>query len=97
VGFGALAVCEYMWLKARMEGREVPPPFTWAMVLVPLVAGLALAVVLVDPRPTDPWALRSVYWALRLLVGGVALYTAYASWREDQEIPAPPVTEGSAS
>ena len=97
VGFGALAVVEYMWLKARTEGREIPPAYTWAMVLVPLVAGLALALVLVEPRPTDPWALRSIYWALQLLVGGVALYAAYANWREDQELPARPATERSAS
>ena len=98
VGFGALAVCEYMWLKARTEGREMPAASTWAMVLVPLAAGLALALVVVDPRPNDPWALRSIEWALRLLVGGVALYAAYANWREDQEpLPAPRAVEGSVS
>lgn len=95
LGFGALAILEYLWLKARTEGRDSPAAAAWAMVLVPLAAGLAIAVTMVDPQPTDPWALRSVFWALRILVGGVALYAAWANWREDQEPPAVAIAGGA--
>lgn len=99
IGFGVLALVEYAWLKARYERRSGSSSATWAMILVPLVAGLGIALVMVDPQPTDPWALRSVYWALRLLVGGVAIYAAWANWREDRPASPPPAkaTPESAS
>lgn len=85
VAFGALALVEYVWLRGRTEGRPSKPSITWAMVIVPLLAGFAIAFTMVELRATDPWALRAVHWAARILVLGVGLFAAYANWREDRE------------
>jgi predicted membrane-bound spermidine synthase len=81
VGFGALAVLEYSWLRANFE-RGAASTVGWALVLVPLVGGIALSVVMVSPSETDPWALQAVYGALRTFVTGVGVWAAWANWRE---------------
>ncbi len=94
VGFGALAIVEYGWLKSRAENARPPDPSGWAMVSVPLVAGIALAVVMVSPGPNVEWALEAVYVALRILVVGVAAIAAWANFREQNPVaPLAPASE----
>lgn len=83
VAFGALSVVQYTWLRGRSEGRRsASSSIGWAMVVVPLGVGLALAAVMVTTADTDPWALKTVHAALRAFVVGVALTAAWANWRE---------------
>ncbi|MCZ7687130.1 MAG: hypothetical protein M5U28_53670, partial [Sandaracinaceae bacterium] len=91
VGFGALAVLEYGWLRGRAAARDAGGAAGLAMSILPLLAGAAIAVLMVDPQDTDPWALRAVYGALRVLVIGVAVTAAWANYREraPMAVPAP--------
>lgn len=95
VGFGALAILEYAWLQAQSKGRGGPAIAATAMVVLPLVVGVALAVVMVDPADTDPWALRAIYAALRGLVVGAALAVSWANYVELKSRPAAPAPDGS--
>ncbi len=94
IGFGALAIIEYGWLRGRVENARPPDATGWAMVLVPLLAGVALAFVMVSPSPNDEWALKAVYVALRILVVGVAATAAWANFREQS--PAVPLKPAAA-
>ncbi len=85
VAFVALPVLEYTWLYAKAVRRRAES-IDLAMVLLPLVAGIALAVVMVDPAPTDPWAVRAVLAALRGLVAGVGIAVAWANWKEREAL-----------
>lgn len=95
VGFGVLAVLEYGWLRARASARDGGGPAGLAMSTLPLLVGAAIAVLMVDPQDTDPWALRAVYGALRVLVIGVAVTAAWANYRERAPFAAPaPTAQG---
>jgi hypothetical protein len=91
LGFGALAILEYNWLKARSERARPLDAAGWAMVLAPLAAGVTLAVVMVSPDPNADWALEAVHVALRMLVVGVAATAAWANFREQSPVTAPAV------
>lgn len=81
VGFVALAVVEWQWLKrCDAEGRATPAVAA-AVAGVPLVTTVALVFYLGAPGETAEWALRAVVLALKgfLLVVGVTL--AWTNWR----------------
>jgi hypothetical protein len=96
VGFGLLGILEYGWLKARSESARPLDASGWAMVLVPLTAGIALAVVMVTPRENADWALEAVHVALRMLVVGVAATASWANFREQSPSGATLAAAGDA-
>jgi spermidine synthase len=90
-----VGVVEYLWLRGRWEGTPANSSVNMAMIALPAVVGIALAAVMVDPAPTDPWALRSVLGALRALTAatGIAL-SAIHYYEVRSAVPPRPKKDG---
>jgi len=91
VGFVALAVAEYQWLR-RCDAESGRPPAALAGLLagVPLISTVGLAFYLRSPEPTAEWALLAVVLALKgflLLVGAVVAWANWRAWSEGRESP----------
>ncbi len=82
VGFVALGVVEYQWLKRCHSDGRPSPAVAAAMAGVPLITTLALAAYLAAPAETDEWAVRAVVLALKGFLLFVGALTAWNSWRE---------------
>jgi MFS family permease len=90
--FGGLAVAEYMYLKARVEGAPWAQAASLPITIAPLALGIGLALFMVDVGEHDPWARTVAFGALRIFAFATAATIAWVNFRE-QPKPVAPIGE----